>query len=161
MPPDLRPSAFICVHLLSAKHCAGVLLKGVTFKHARLTRQIIGAFYDVYNELGYGFLERVYGSALAIELRKMGIELVENAPLRVSYRNTCIGEYVADLLVDGLIIVELKAAKTLAAEHSAQLLNYLKATRCEVGLLLNFGPRPEIRRLAFDNDRKGSLSWVD
>ena len=132
----------------------------MSFKHAEVTEAIIKAFYTVYNALGYGFLEKVYANALAIELRKLGLEVVQEARIAVYYEGQLVGEYSADLLVGGAVIVELKAAKTLLDEHEAQLLNYLKATPYEVGLLLNFGPKHEFRRKAFDNARKGLMSWV-
>ena len=124
------------------------------FKHRELTDQIIQAFYTVYNKLGYGFLEKVYVNALMIELEKSGINAKHQQPLRVLYDNVTVGEYFADIVVDDLIIIEVKAAKGLTLDHEAQLLNYLKSTRCEVGLILNFGPRPEFKRKAFDNARK-------
>jgi len=131
------------------------------FKHTDVTELIIKAFYKVYNTLGYGFLEKVYRNALAIELRQLGLEVVPEARILVYYDGEVIGEYFADLLVAGVVIVELKAAKKLVEAHEAQLLNYLKATPYEVGLLLNFGPQPEIKRKAFDNSRKGSLRWLE
>ncbi len=124
------------------------------YKHAELTEKIIAAFYKVYNTLGYGFLEKVYENALVIELRKQALEVVAQAPITVFYDDTVVGEYFADLLVAKAVIVELKAAKDLAEEHEAQLLNYLKATPHEVGLLLNFGPQPQFKRKAFENMRK-------
>jgi GxxExxY protein len=131
------------------------------YKHADLTNLIIKAFYTVYNTLGYGFLERVYSQALTIELRKLGLEVVQEACVWVHYDGEVVGEYFADLIVNDAVIVELKAVKSLREEHEAQLLNYLKATLYEVGLLLNFGPRPQIKRKAFDNTRKGTLDWVE
>jgi len=130
------------------------------FKHTDITELIIKAFYKVYNALGYGFLEKVYRNALVIELRKLGLEVIPEACIRVYYEGEVVGEYFADLLVAGVVIVELKAVKRLLEEHEAQLLNYLKATPYEVGLLLNFGPKPEIKRKAFDNSRKGSMRWL-
>ena len=130
------------------------------YKHTGITEQIIKAFYTVYNTLGYGFLEKVYQNSLAIELRKMGLKVITEAPIAVYYGGELVGEYQADLLVADAVIVELKAVKKLLEEHEAQLLNYLKATPYEVGLLLNFGPQPEIKRKAFDNSRKGSLNWI-
>ena len=126
-------------------------------KHEQLTEQIIQAFYTVYHTLGYGFLEKVYENSLAIELRKMGLAVVQQAEIKVYYAGVVVGEYYADLLVADAVIVELKAARALLAEHEAQLLNYLKATPYEVGLLLNFGPKPEIRRKVYDNERKGGI----
>jgi GxxExxY protein len=124
------------------------------FKHVELTEQIIGAFYEVYNSLGYGFLERAYENALVFELRKLGLHVVAQAPITVSYKGVLVGEYVADILVDDKVIVDIKAAKSLMSEHDAQLLNYLKATKIEVGLLVNFGPKAEVRHKAFNNARK-------
>jgi GxxExxY protein len=111
-------------------------------------------FYKVYNKLGYGFLEKVYENAMEIEFRKESIPTVSQAPIKVSYDKEIIGDYYADLLVDNKVIVEIKAVENLSDEHEAQLLNYLKATNIEVGLLLNFGPKPEIKRKALDNLRK-------
>lgn len=126
------------------------------FRHAELTEQIIGAFYEVYNELGFGFLEKVYENALALELRDRDLTVVQQAPIVVHYRGHVVGEHYADLVVANKVIVELKAARSLAPEHEAQVLNYLKATQFEVGLLLNFGPEATFKRKAFDNERKGS-----
>lgn len=130
------------------------------FKHTGITESIIKAFYTVYNTLGYGFLEKVYQNALTIELRKLGLEVTEGARIAVYYDDVMVGEYYADLLVAGAVIVELKAVSKLAEDHEAQLLNYLKATPYEVGLLLNFGPHPEIKRKAFDNTRKGAMFYL-
>ena len=124
------------------------------YKYKELTQKIILIFYKVYNKLGYGFLEKIYENAMKIEFRKENIPAVSQSPIKVSYDNEIIGEYYADLLVDNKVIVEIKAVKNLSDEHEAQLLNYLKATNIEVGLLLNFGPKPDIKRKAFDNLRK-------
>ena len=124
------------------------------FQHKELTEKIIRIFYRVYNTLGYGFLEKVYENAMMLRFRKDGIPAIAQAPIRVLYEAECIGEYYADILVDNKVIVEIKAIKRLAKENEAQLLNYLKATDVEVGLLLNFGPKPEVKRKAFDNFRK-------
>ena len=129
-------------------------------KHKDITELIIKAFYTVYNTLGYGFLEKVYQNALVIELRKLGLDVIPEACIKVYYNGQVVGEYFADLLVAGLVIVELKATRALAPANEAQLLNYLKATIYEVGLLLNFGPQPQIKRKVYDNERKGDLSWV-
>ena len=129
-------------------------------KHADLTERIIGAFFAVYNELGYGFSEKVYENALVLELRKLGLEVEQQKQVVVHYHGQVVGEYLADVVVNGVVIVELKAVRQLSKEHEAQLLNYLKATTIEVGLLLNFGPKAEFRRKVYDNDRKGSLAWV-
>ncbi len=124
------------------------------FKHKDLTERIIRIFYRVYNSLGYGFLEKVYENAMMKELKKEGIIAVAQSPIKVMYAEEVVGEYYADILVDGKIILELKAARTLAEENEAQILNYLKATNIEVGLLMNFGAKAEFRRKAFDNERK-------
>ncbi len=119
--------------------------------HADITDQILKAFYKVYNSLGYGFLEKVYENALLIELKGSGLNVVQQYPLQVFYENQLVGEYFADIVVNDLIILELKAAEQLRQEHVAQLTNYLKATNKEVGLLLNFGPKPEFKRIVFTN----------
>ena len=123
-------------------------------KYKELTEKIIKIFYKVYNKLGYGFWEKVYENAMIIEFGREGIPAVAQSPIKVSYEDEVIGEYYADILADDRVIVEIKATRTLASEHEAQLLNYLKATDIEVGLLLNYGPKPEIKRKVFDNLRK-------
>lgn len=125
------------------------------YKHAELTEQIIGVFYEVYKELGIGFLEKVYREAMALVLRSKGLDVQCEVPLPVWFRGVKIGVYEADLVVAGLVLVELKAGKALDSAHEAQLLNYLRSTEIEVGLLFNFGPRPQVRRFAFENERKG------
>jgi GxxExxY protein len=117
-----------------------------TYRHSDVTNAIICCFYNVYNRLGFGFLERVYENALVIELKKRSIPVISQRPVSVFYEGELVGEYFADLFVDGKIIVEIKAARSLAQEHEAQLLNYLRATNLEVGLLLNFGPEPQVKR---------------
>ena len=119
------------------------------YLHNSLTGKIIELFYKVYNELGYGFLEKVYETTLFIELEKAGLKIKRQAPVQVKYDGRIIGEYIADILVENKIILEIKAAKQLTQAHEAQLLNYLRATGKEIGLLLNFGPKPEIRRKIF------------
>lgn len=129
-------------------------------KHEEITSQILEAFFKrVYRRLGYGFLEKVYENAMVLELRQMGLVVEVQKKIEVFYNGEIIGEYFADLVVEGKVIVELKAAKLLADEHEAQLLNYLRATPYEVGLLLNFGPKPEFCRKAFDNIRKTTI-WL-
>ena len=123
-------------------------------KYKELTEKIIGIFYKVYNQLGYGFLEKVYENAMMIEFDKEEIAADSQCPIRILYNDQPVGEYFADILVDEKVIVEIKAARGLALESKAQLLNYLKATVVEVGLLLNFGPTPQIKRKVFDNYRK-------
>ncbi len=121
------------------------------FKHAELTDKIIHAFYKVYNSLGFGFLEKVYVNALFIELRNMGLYVEKQCRVKVFYENQEVGDYFADLIVSKKIIIELKAAEGLCEEHEFQLINYLKATQIEVGILLNFGKRPEFKRKIFSN----------
>ena len=124
------------------------------FKHKELTEKIIEIFYRVYNKLGYGFLEKVYENARMIEFKKENLSAVSQSAIKVLYESKIVGEYFADILILDKIIVEIKAAKNIAEEHEAQLLNYLKATDIEVGLLLNYGPKPNFKRKAFDNTRK-------
>jgi GxxExxY protein len=125
----------------------------MNYKHSELTNAIINAFYHVYNTLGYGFLEKVYENALAYELRKRGYRVCQQAPIAVRYDGVVVGEYFADLGVEDAVIVELKAAKAIVPEHEAQLINYLKATDIDVGLLLNFGPQPQVRRKIYETAR--------
>jgi GxxExxY protein len=129
-------------------------------RHAQTTSLLLQAFYDVYNKLGYGFLERVYENSMAIAARKLGLHIEQQVPIRIHFDGVLVGQYAADLVADGKVIVELKAARALAEEHEAQLLNYLKATPYEVGMLLNFGPKPEHRRKILDNNRKGDFAWL-
>ena len=111
-----------------------------------VTESVIGAFYAVYTELGYGFLEHVYENALAIALREQGHTVIQQAGVDVLFRGQRVGEYRADILIPGKVIIEVKATSALANTHEAQLLNYLKATGIRVGLLLNFGPKPQVKR---------------
>jgi len=124
------------------------------YKHSELTDAILNAFYLVYNTLGYGFLEKVYKNALAHELRKRGYQVAQEAAISIHYDDILVGEYYADLLVNQLVILELKAVETIAPEHEAQVLNYLKATEIEIGLILNFGPQPQVRRKIYEGARK-------
>jgi GxxExxY protein len=121
------------------------------------TDAILGAFYQVYNELGTGFLESVYEIAMSIVLGAMRIDVERQARVAVRFRGSVIGSFRIDLLVASRVAVEIKAAKTLDRSHEAQLLNYLRATDLEVGLLLNFGERPDFKRFAYSNDRKRTL----
>jgi GxxExxY protein len=123
-------------------------------KHADLTERIIGAFYAVYNTLGWGFLEKVYQNALKLEMEKRGLRCEPQAKIAVYYDGQQVGEYYADFLVEDAVIIELKAVEQLAPEHEAQLVNYLKATAIEVGLLVNFGPKPQFKRRVFDTARR-------
>jgi GxxExxY protein len=120
-------------------------------KHACITERIIGVFFDVYNELGNGFLESVYVEALSVAFVQAGLLIGREIPLVVAFRGKTVGSFRADLLVNGLVIVEVKACSRLQPVHEAQLLNYLRATDIEVGLVLNFGPRPPFRRFLLDN----------
>lgn len=131
------------------------------YKHKETTEKTIKAFYNVYNKLGYGFLEKVYENAMMIELKKLGLYATRQSRINVYYESEIVGEYFSDLMVEEKIIVELKASSQIADEHEAQLLNYLKATRNEVGLILNFGPKPQIARKIYDNERKGKMSWIN
>lgn len=119
-----------------------------------LTKEIISAFYQVYNKLGYGFLEKVYENALYIELSKRNLAVDKQKKIEVFYYESLVGEYYADLVVNNSVIIELKAASSIVEEHEFQLINYLKATRFEIGLLLNFGRKPEFKRKIYSNMKK-------
>jgi len=124
------------------------------YLHSDLTGKIIKAYYRVYNTLGYGFLEKVYERAMIIELKHAGLKSVSQHPIKVYYEGEDVGDYYADIIVDDRVILELKAAVSICEEHEAQLLNYLRATDIEVGLLLNFGKKPEHKRKLFENRLK-------
>jgi GxxExxY protein len=117
------------------------------YKHKELTEQIINAAYTVHNTLGYGFLEKVYHNSLVIELRKRGLFTEQEKPIKVKYDNQLVGEYFADIVIDNKVVVEVKAADKHNPVFEAQLLNYLKATGLEVGLILNFGPSVQVKRM--------------
>jgi GxxExxY protein len=123
-------------------------------KHGSVTDKILGVFYDVYNELGYGFLESVYHRSLVLALETAGLQASSRVSIPVWFRGFQVGHFEADVLVENCVLLELKAARSLDSSHRAQLMNYLKATEIEVGLLLNFGERPEFNRLIFDNLKK-------
>ncbi|HKS06398.1 MAG TPA: GxxExxY protein [Gemmatimonadaceae bacterium] len=125
--------------------------------HRETTDGILAAFFGVYNTLGAGFVERVYGGALAIELRERGLRVDTQVPVTVLYRGVEVGKFRADIVVESTVLVELKAAERLAAAHEQQVLNYLHATNLEVGLLLNFGPKPAFKRFLLTNDHKKPL----
>ena len=127
------------------------------YKYSEITDKIIRAFYNVYNKLGFGFLEKVYEHALLIELRKMGLASVNQYMIKVYYDGIEVGNYFADIFVEGVVIVEIKAGEGLIEEHEAQLVNYLKATNIEVGLLLNFGKKPSFKRKVFSNSYKSLI----
>lgn len=122
--------------------------------HKDLTERILKVFYDVYNELGYGFLERVYQNSLLIELKYQGFQVEAQKQIKVYYKGFEVGDYYADIVVDNLVILELKAAECLVKEFEWQLINYLRGTNMEVGLLLNFGKKPEFIRKVYENSRK-------
>jgi len=124
------------------------------FKHGETTRKIIGVFYDVYNELGHGFLESVYEKSLELALNSLALKVCRQIDIPVYFRGRDVGVFSADMLVEGCVLIELKAVRCLDSSHEAQLLNYLRATDIEVGLLLNFGLKPQFKRLVFDNPRK-------
>jgi GxxExxY protein len=129
-------------------------------KYSELTGKILGAFFQVHKELGYGFSEKVYENSLVILLNEIGLKVESQVDLYVYFHGQKVGEYTADLIVNDVVLLELKATEKIIEVHAAQLLNYLKATNIEVGLVLNFGPTAEFRRKVYDNDRKGSLSWI-
>lgn len=129
-----------------------MIMDGYLYKEE--TERILSAFYEVYNTLGYGFLERVYQNALYHELQQRGFACRAQQPIAVYYKGCRVGEYFADILVNDCIILELKACDKLCQEHELQLLNYLKATDIELGLLLNFGEKPQVRRKVYTNERK-------
>lgn len=128
-------------------------MQNSNYIHEHTTEKIIKCFYKVYNKLGYGFLEKVYQNALYYELHNCGLFSEAQKPIKVFYSDILVGEYFADIIVNKEVILELKAAEAIAEEHEFQLINYLKATEIEIGLLLNFGKKPEIRRKIFTNDR--------
>ncbi len=129
-------------------------------KYADVTGKILQTFFAVHSKLGYGFSEKVYQNSLAWELGKLGLQVEQQKQIVVYYDGQAVGEYYADMVVNRCVIVELKAVRQLLDEHEAQLLNYLKATTIEVGLVLNFGPKAEFKRRVYDNARKGTLNWT-
>ncbi len=124
------------------------------FRHAELTKAIIGCFYDVYNELGFGFIESVYENSLCHAMREKGFVVHQQIAIPVWFRGKKVGDFDADVMVNRLVLLELKTARAIESAHLGQLMNYLKATEIEVGLLLNFGPKAEFKRVVFGNDRK-------
>lgn len=123
-------------------------------KHRELTQRIIGVFYEVYNELGHGFLESVYEKAFEVALTSAGLSVLRQIEVPVWFRGQKVGDFSADMLVERCVLLELKAGRALDAAHEAQLLNYLRATEIEVGMLFSFGLKPEFKRMAYDNARK-------
>jgi len=130
------------------------MIKTNNYLHSEITDLIIKAYYNVYNKLGFGFLEKVYENAMMIELQRLNLKCDKQKPITVNYDGFNIGEYFADIIVNDCVIIELKAAEELAPEHEAQLVNYLKATEIEVGLLLNFGKEPRFKRRVLTNEYK-------
>lgn len=122
--------------------------------HEDVTSRILKVFYEVYNELGHGFLERICQTAMVMALRDAGLSVAEKVPLAVMFRGVCFGEFEPDIIVNGVVLVEIKSGSALHPWHDAQVLNYLRASSLEVGLLLNFGPKSEHRRKILTNDRK-------
>jgi len=131
------------------------------FKHGEITQKVIGVFFDVFNELGHGFLESVYEKSLELALNAIGINVRRKIEIPVWFRRSQVGDFEADMLVEGCALLELKAVRRLDSSHEAQLLNYLRATDIEVGLLLNFGLKPEFKRMIFDNARKSIGGEID
>lgn len=129
-------------------------------RHQEITETIIGVFYDVYNELGHGFLESVYEQSMLIALSQAELDVAAQQPITVHFRGQIVGEFRADLVVNNLIIVELKAARTIEGAFEAQIMNYLRGTTTEVGLLMNFGPNPEFKRFIYDNERKNERAMT-
>ena len=129
-------------------------------KHSELSDKIIKIFYEVHNELGYGFSEKIYLKAFKIALQAIGLKVDDRVPINVYFRGQLISELYADLIVSDLIMLELKSVSQIIDEHEAQLLNYLKSTKIEVGYVMNFGKSATFKRKVFDNDRKGSLNWT-
>ena len=125
-----------------------------SYKHSELTNAIIGVFYEVYNELGFGFLESVYRKALCMALIEKGLRVESEVATSVFFRGEKVGDFRADLIVNQIVLLELKTAEKIVRAHEAQVLNYLRSTILELGLILNFGPQPQIRRLVLDNARK-------
>lgn len=122
--------------------------------YSEISENIIKCFYKVYNELGYGFLEKVYENAMILELEALGFDIKQQENIKVYYNSKQVGDYFADLIINNLVIVELKFTESICKEHEFQLINYLKATRIELGLLLNFGKKPEFRRKIYSNSKK-------
>ncbi len=129
-------------------------VEGKIVKHRELTERIIGVFFEVYKEMGHGFLESVYENAIALELVANNLDVKRQVSVPVWFREQKVGNFVADMLVENTVLLELKAVRILEGSHEAQILNYLRATDLEVGLLLNFGVKPQIKRFVFDNDKK-------
>lgn len=124
------------------------------YKHSELTDAVIGVFYDVYHELGFGFFESVYRKSLRLALMQGGLAVSSEVPISVFFRGVNVGDFRADLVVNDVILLELKTTEAIVRAHEAQVLNYLRSTQFELGLILNFGPKPQVRRLSLDNSGK-------
>ncbi len=129
-------------------------------KHSELTGKILGAFFQLHKEMGFGFSERVYQASLAILLEEYGVFAEQQKPIQIYFHGKIVGNYIADMVINNVVLLELKSLERLIPAHDAQMLNYLKATEIEVGLLLNFGHQAEFHRKIYDNPRKGSLTWT-
>lgn len=129
-------------------------------KRAELAERVLAAFYKVHGTLGYGFTESIYETALAVELRSLGMKVVQQAKAEVFYEGHIVGHYIFNLVVNDRIVLDVKTINKPTEEHAAQLMIHLKATRIEAGLILNFGPEAQVKRRFFDNDLKGTHSWI-
>jgi GxxExxY protein len=139
----------------------GTTRAGIDLLHSEVTRAVITAFFDVHRILGYGYVESVYQRALPILLKRRGVKSEREVPVAVNFLGEHVGDYRADLIVEGKVIVETKVADKIVPVHEMQLLNYLKGTGIEVGLILNFGPRPTFRRLVFTKFKDGPAVFRD
>ena len=135
-------------------------MKNNNYKHSELTSQIIKAAYYVYNYFGFGHLESVYEKALQIKLNKMGFKVESQQPIVVYFEETVVGNFRTDLIVEDVVIIEIKAVERLHPRHEVQLVNYLKCTEIEVGLLINFGEQLQLKRKVFDNERKRNQKFI-
>lgn len=140
--------------LIIADEIVMLIMRDSNYLHSHLTDQIIRAFYNVYNQLGFGFLEKVYENAMIVELVEMGLIVEQQKKVDVYYKDNNVGHYLSDLIVENTVIIEVKAAENICPEHECQLINYLKASDKEVGVLLNFGKHPGVKRKIFTNNRK-------
>jgi GxxExxY protein len=137
-----------------AEHCAETDVNRIDLLHGDVTGQILNAYYEIYHDLGYGFQENVYSDVLAIELGLRGRNVAREAPTQIHWKGRAVGTYRIDVLVDGCVIVEVKSVESIAVAHERQVMNYLRATNIEVGMLLNFGPAKGHRRIVYSNSRK-------
>jgi GxxExxY protein len=135
----------------------GTARAGLALMHGDVTREIIGAFYQIYSALGYGFVEAIYQRSLPVALAQRGVKAVREVRMTVTFLDTVVGDYRADLVVEGKVIVETKTAERILPVHEMQLVNYLRATGINVGLILNFGPRPTFRRMFLSSPQEGSV----